>query len=829
MPIDPNELRTGGALQGAVAASLVRQRDAAAELAPGTRIGIYRVMHELARGGMAIVYLAERADGEYEQQVALKWMLQAQPDAASEALFRRERQALADLRHPHIARLLDGGRSDEGRPWFAMELIAGERLDTHCVQAGLPVAHRLILFQQVCAAIAFAHARGVIHRDIKPSNVLVDSDGSAKLLDFGIAQLLGQDDALGAGAYTPGFASPEQVRGEPLTVQSDVYQLGRLLASLLSAHAQEQATIATLTHAPVPLGDAAVAPQPAVPAGLHTDIVAILRKACATDPLQRYPTADALAADVAAMLARQPVAARPRTAAYVTTRFLQRHPFGIALAAMALTLLIGGAIFFTARLAQERNLAQRERDAAAEQARISNAALAFVRVDLLAAADPANSGGRDVTVRETLDRAADTVGDRFKDAPLEEATVRLTLADVYQGLGDLQQAEIHARAGVEAAARSDSPAAAPLGAYIRLSLAMAIASQRRLDEAIEALPVFAEGDSGDSGLEETHIQADLLRSNYVLLQDKLALAEELAASAAERALRLQGENGRLYNEALFYRATPLRLLGRFEEALDVLQRVYALDVEQLGPDHIKLVAVQHLIGTTLRQMGRPEEAVEILRKVIAARSTVLGVDHHQTLSSMRELATALQDLGRYEEAAQWFESVLETALRLNGPDHSSSSDARNNLGLFYLRSGQLDEADKQFAELFASAERQGILGSQKMLTPLDNLASLRREQKRYAEAEEHHRELAALDEKSLGPDDQKRAFHATNWATTLDLQGRCAEAEAKWKGALALLVRVVGEDHLHVRRLREAREKSQTQRAGAGHADPACTGPPGGA
>ena len=828
MPIDPKDFRTGGGLQGAVAASLVRQREVAAELAPGAVVGIYRLLRELGRGGMAIVYLAERADGEYEQKVALKWMLAAHADDTGEALFRRERQALADLRHPHIARLLDGGRTPEGRPWFAMEYIEGERLDRHCVQVALPQAQRLALFQQVCAAVAFAHARGVIHRDIKPSNVLVDSDGSAKLLDFGIAQLLGQDDALGAGAYTPGFASPEQVRGEPLTVQSDVYQLGRLLASLLSAHAQEQATIATPTLATATVGDVAEGPQPALPAGLHTDIAAILRKACAADPVQRYPTADALATDVAATLARRPVAARPRTAAYVATRFVQRHPFGIALGALALTLLIGGAIFFTARLTQERNLAQRERDAAAEQARISNAALAFVRVDLLAAADPANSGGRDVTVRETLDRAAEKVGDRFKDSPLEEATVRLTLADVYQGLGDLKQAEIHARAGVEAAARSESPAAAPLGAYIRLSLAMAIASQRRLDEALEALPVFPKGDSGDAGLEETHIQADLLRSNFLMLQDKLALAEELATAAAERALRLQGENGRLYNEALFYRATPLRMLGRYEEALNVLQRVYTLDVEHLDADHIKVVAVRHLIGTTLRQMGRLEEAVETLRTVVAERSKVLGADHHQTLSSMRELATALQDLSRYDEAAQWFQSVLETALRLNGPDHGSTSDARNNLGLLYIRSGQLDEADKQFAELFASAERQGVVGSQKMLTPLDNLASLRREQKRYAEAEEHHRELATLDEKYLGPDDAKRAFHAMNWAATLDVQGRCAEAEAKWQGALAMLLRVVGENHLHVQRVREAREKSQTRRAAAGHADPACTGAPGG-
>ena len=329
---------------------------------------------------MAIVYLAERADGEYEQQVALKWMQHAQADDAGAELFRRERQALADLRHPHIARLIDGGRGEDGRPWLAMDFVDGERLDRHCVRESLPLRERLALFLQVCAAVAHAHARGLIHRDIKPSNVLVDVAGGARLLDFGIAQLLGRDDGLASGAFTPGFASPEQARGEAVTVAGDVYQLGRLLASLACDDEQQQAT---LVAAQTTLAQAAQGVPLDLPASLPRDLAAIVRKASATEPAMRYATADALADDVRAFLARRPVRARPRRPAYVAARYLQRHPLGVALAALVLALLVGGAAFFTVRLRAERDIAN-------YQARAATAVLEFLNNDLFDAANPSN-------------------------------------------------------------------------------------------------------------------------------------------------------------------------------------------------------------------------------------------------------------------------------------------------------------------------------------------------------------------------------------------------------------------------------------------------------
>ena len=240
MPIDPAQLQTGGALQGAVAASLLREHEAAAELQAGDTIGSFRVIRELGRGGMAVVYLAERNDGEYEQCIALKWMQAGQGDSTGEALFRRERQALANLNHPHIARLLDGGRTPQGRPWFAMEFIDGPPLDRYCIDAALPLRQRLERFLEVCSAVAFAHAHGVLHRDIKPENIIVAADGKVYFLDFGIARILDvpsltKTEAL-MGPHTPGYAAPEQFNNLKSDIDSraDLFSIGVVTYECLS-------------------------------------------------------------------------------------------------------------------------------------------------------------------------------------------------------------------------------------------------------------------------------------------------------------------------------------------------------------------------------------------------------------------------------------------------------------------------------------------------------------------------------------------------------------------------------------------------------------------
>jgi eukaryotic-like serine/threonine-protein kinase len=294
MPIDLDRLRTGGAFGGALGRAAHAEQAPTRELQVGERVGAFRVERELSRGGMAIVYLAERADGEFTQRVALKWMGGTRDRDATEALFRRERDILAGLEHPGIARLIDGGRSHDGMLWFAMELVEGEAIDQWCERRALGLRARVGLVVALTEALAFAHARLLIHRDIKPGNVLVGNDGRVKLLDFGIARLADQHDLIGGFAMTPGYASPEQWSGDEITIASDVYQSGLLLAVLCGAlepaagprHVTRLDAVAT--GEPLALATQRLTRLP-------RDLGAIVRRATAIAPGNRYATVEALA------------------------------------------------------------------------------------------------------------------------------------------------------------------------------------------------------------------------------------------------------------------------------------------------------------------------------------------------------------------------------------------------------------------------------------------------------------------------------------------------------------------------------------------------------
>jgi len=806
MPMDPNDFRTGGALQGAVAASLVRTRDVAAELAPGAQIGIYRVLRELGRGGMAVVYLAERNDGEYEQQVALKWMLQAQPDAASEALFRRERQALANLRHPHIARLLDGGRNDEGRPWFAMELIEGERLDRHCVNMKLPTAQRLALFQQVCAAVAFAHARGVIHHDIKPSNVLVDSDGSAKLLDFGIAQLLGQDDNLTARAYTPGFASPEQIRGETLTVASDVYQLGRLLASLLSRDSAEQDTLTVSTTALPTISDSYELP---LPRETPADLVAILRQATASDPAQRYGTADALADDVQAFIERRPVRAQPRNAAYTTTRYVQRHPLGVTATVFALAVVIGASTLFAWRL-------RIERDAAEYQARVATSVLGFLQEDLLSAADPGAAPGHQFSVREALDVASATADARFVDAPVEHGAIRTTLATLYDQLGRYNEAEREARKAVALSVPSFARQEQNLAA--RSTLASVVLARDQLDEAETLIrSLISDADAGLGQNSREAFDARLLLARWQNRKGDFEQALASSSALVDATKTAFGTDDPLSLWASDETATNLQMLGRHDEALELLQASHATRLATRGAEHPATLFIAHEIGVLKRHQGRSEQALQWLQPNLDARRRVLGNAHPETLISANETATALQELKRYAEAEPLFSTTLDARERAFGEEHQFTRNSMSNLGLLYSLWGKLDQAAPLYERALAIESR--LIGERHpdTLALMHNIAGLYRKQERLDDAVVMHQRVieGAISPDGFGADAWQTGLFRAGFGSTWQKAKRYADAEREFQQALAILSASFGDDHERTQRVREMLEALQVEVAAA--------------
>jgi serine/threonine protein kinase len=411
----------------------------------GKRIGAYRLVRLLGRGGMGAVYLAERADQAFRQRVAIKllpWAL-ATPEARHRFLL--ERQTLARLEHPHIARLLDGGETEDGLPYLVMEYVDGEPIDQYCRHQGLDLGRRLHLFREVCGAVEHAHRNLVVHRDLKPGNILVTAGGSAKLLDFGIAKLLpgGEDDATlqltraGRMLLTPLFASPEQVRGEPVTTATDVYALGLLLFRLLvGAHPYRLATTSPVEVARVVCDRPPPRPSVAAAAGeaglslpalrrrLRGDLDNIVLKALRKEPERRYASVERLSEDVRRHLEQLPVRARPDTLLYRAGKFARRRRVGLAAAALIAVSLLGG-MFTTVR---EARIAERR----FQDLRALASSLLFEVHDAIAPL-PGSTPARQLLVRKGLaylDRLASEAGG---DPALE-----LELATAYQKVGDVQ-------------------------------------------------------------------------------------------------------------------------------------------------------------------------------------------------------------------------------------------------------------------------------------------------------------------------------------------------------------------------------------------------------
>jgi tetratricopeptide (TPR) repeat protein len=702
-------------------------------------------------------------------------------------MFRRERQALADLNHPNIARLLDGGRSSSGLPWLAMELVEGESIDRHAHRLGLDPGPRLALFLQVCSAVAFAHGRGILHRDIKPGNVLVDAAGNAKLLDFGLAQLLGQDDALAAGAHTPGFASPEQRRGERLTVASDVFQMGTLLRALL-----------------VP-SDAAAARRGLDPGGsrrgnpvyLSRDLSAIIAKACDDDPDRRYATADALATDIRAVLQTRPVAARPPRGSYLARRFIQRNRWPVAATATAVALLLATIIAFTAQL-------RIQRDAATYQARLATSTLDFLREDLLSAASPEQGLGRELSVREALDLASASAATRFRRAPLEHGSIRLTLAELYLSLGRLQEAEREADLARTLAVEAGD---ATLASTAGLSLAQVLLVRDRLDAAQDLL------DQLDAATLATPDEAALRRRLWLqLLQADLAnrrgdfdRAEQLADSARRLAVERLGEDDAMSLTAADDRGRYLQMLGRHDEAVAAMAGVHARRLRDLGPLHPRTLESAHGLGVMYRHQGAFDRALEWLQPTLDGRRRVLGPEHPLTLASANETATCLQELRRFDDAEPLFVATLAAREAQLGAEHHYTRNSMSNLGLLYSLWGRPAQAAPLYERALAIERRLIGVDHPDTLALMHNIAGLYRSQGRYEEAMAMHDQVLAGGRSRLGAQAWQVGMFLAGQARTFAAAGRHPDADRSMADAVAVLEASLGPDHARTQRARELR------------------------
>jgi serine/threonine-protein kinase len=714
----------------------------------GRRIGAYRLLRPLGRGGMGVVYEARRADGEFEQRVALKLLALALTGTEAHQRFLGERQILAGLEHPAIARVLDGGVTEDGTPWFAMEHVEGLPIDAYCDRRRLGVRERLGLLLQACEAVEHAHRRLVVHRDLKPANVLVADDGKVKLLDFGIAKLLDAQAAQAAPAtrtalrlMTPAYASPEQVRGEPVTTASDVYQLGVLLYELLTGHrpyllrhgGSGELERAVLEQVPMRLSAAVCREHVATgPIGTTTSVAAVCRsrrsslarlrrrlrgdldtiafKALSKEPGRRYGSADRLAQDIRRHLDALPVLARRDTWIYRGRKLLERHTVGAVTAMIGLALAAGMAGFHTVSVQRERDVAQLERDRAqAERDRAQAAAAQAEQMSrfltgLFRGADPREARGAELTARELLNRGVQQVDRVLAAQPELQAQMLQVLARTYLELGLYDAAEPLLDRALELVRNrvgADHPEhAAALGnlGMLRYRQGEYRRAEALLDEAVRILDTPAGLDA--PALAEV---LETLGQTYRSLGD-----HERSLATLERALtiraRATGEDSEPMATVLNSLGAVLIEAGDYERAEEVYERALAIHEREHGAEHPLVGAALQNLAFVRSAQGRTEGLEAMYRRGLAIQQRAHGPVHPKVGASLNNLGHFLAESGHHAEAIEVLSEALEVQSAALGPDHPDLAYVLVSLGDTQRAAGRLLEARQQYQRIVAVRE-----------------------------------------------------------------------------------------------------------------------------
>jgi serine/threonine-protein kinase len=693
---DTGQTRFGAPVAGMLASA------AATELAPGDRLGAWTLRSELGHGGMGRVFLAERSDGHYEQRAAVKLLLGLSSDAAL-AQLAAERQILARLTHPHIARLIDGGTTPRGNPYLVMEYVEGRRIDAWCRSQGLQTDGVLDLFGMVCEAVGYAHRQLVVHCDIKPGNVLVDADGRAMLLDFGIAQLQGRQGS-DVAALTPRYASPEQIAGAPATPASDIYSLGRMLDELLGAV------------------------QPAAPRA--DEWHAIVAKATAQDPEQRYLAVPALLADLRRFRSHLPLAALPPGRLYVARKLVRRRWPWVLAGSGALAL----SAVFVGGLVQQRDRALQAEAQARLEAATTRQVSDFM-VSLFEGADPNIAGRQDLGAAALVDKGRERIDADLAGQPGLQAALKYVLGKVYENIGRPRTAiELYEQA-VQAARRQ--PQRDPVREAALLSrLANALANERL---AARAEP---------------------------LAREALALLDgRVAPDATARA------------DALDTLGWVLTSAARFDEGQQRLES--ARDIRQLRAREapLDLAGTLHNLGLLHMRAGRPVPAEALFRQALALKQAALGDKHPALLNTLQSLASDLAQEHRSDEALALLRTLVERRRALHGPLSAKVAVALNELASALQDAGRSDEAIAAYRQALVVDEQVSGHVSTDRAVHLNNLATALEDQGDPA-AEASYRESLAIRQALLPAGDLTLARSQHNLGRWLLRAGRPAQARA---------------------------------------------------
>ncbi|MGH8178341.1 MAG: tetratricopeptide repeat protein [Steroidobacter sp.] len=761
--IDPNEPDEG--------------RDAPQATVAGERIGPYRIVRTLGAGGMGEVFLAERADDQFRQQVAIKLVRRGLLSRHVQGRLRQERQILASLDHPNIARLYDGGATPDGTPYIVMEYIDGEPIDVYCDTLRLTIEERLGLFVKVCSAVHRAHQNLIVHRDLKPSNILVNGEGVPKLLDFGIAKLLDDRQMMHTLAVTqadvrvmtPDHASPEQIRGDLISTASDIYVLGVLLYELLcgykpftprgnrlaeleraicedTAPAPSAAVAAAMQSAPGEV--AAIADQRSVSAAklrreLRGDLDNIVAMATRKEPERRYASVEQLAADVGSHLRGLPVDARADAWTYRTGKFVRRHAVVVALsiASVALLIVFSATTYMQSqRIAFERDVAQVQRTRAEAERERAEAVSTFL-IDSFRLADPSQARGDTITAREILDRGATRISTELRSQPDLQATLLDTIGSVYLSLGLPTQAQPLVEQG--------------------LSIRRALAKD----------------------------SVDVARSLYSLnrvfeKKGDFQTAETLAHQSLDMNRRLTGENSLETAESVCRLGVIKQEKGELSEAGTLFNRCLQIRRSQLGPDHALLTIPLDNLARIAQDRSDYATAEKLVRAALTIDRQSRGEDHPQYIRHLFHLASITEDRGNAPEAYSLYRQSLKLYAHVLGPEHPETIDAMSAMGLFLMSSDDLDRAQQILEDVLKTNER--IRGPRHAYVgnDLENLGRLALRRGQFTQAEQRFNEALGIYDEALPPGHGLIAAAWTMLGRTRLAQGRAKEAEAAFTEAL---------------------------------------------
>ncbi|MBX3376189.1 MAG: serine/threonine protein kinase [Phycisphaeraceae bacterium] len=783
--------------------------------APGGRIGPYKLLQELGEGGFGSVWMAEQ-EKPVSRKVALKIIKLGMDTKAVVARFEQERQALAILDHPNIAKVFDAGATETGRPYFAMELCTGDPIDQYCDRHNLSIRQRLELFAQVCAAVQHAHSKGLIHRDIKPSNILVSTqDGKphAKVIDFGIAkataskltektlftehkQLIG----------TPEYMSPEQAEGSlDIDTRTDVYSLGVLLYELLTGSTPfSSRELRSVAYAEIQRIIREVEPpRPSTRLSQNAETIAsvaarrqieprklgtivrgeldwIVMKALEKDRARRYDTASSLALDIQRYLEGQAISAAPPSTAYRVRTFVRRHKGGVtatALVALALVLGIIGTTFGLIRANEERRAAIVARESefkqktlAEDRLKEAEATVKFLD-DMLAAPDP-GAQGKDVTVRSVLDRASRNLQSQYTDRPLVAARLHGTLGKTYFGLGEWNPAENHARETLALYRRELGP------------------EHRSTREALNSL------------------------ASVLIKKAALSEVEPMLVEALKDNERLFGRKHEVTAATIDNLAQLYTMMERRAEAIALAKELLDIRTASLGAERIETISVMNTLAILYADTEQFDECEKLYQEAISICQRVHGPDHPLTLEMRGNLGWSLyhdamahqesnpdRHANRLARARVMDEEVLAARTRILGEDHPETGNARNNLATVYRELKMWDQADTlTLKDLEVSVRTLGETHPDTIVV-LANMGGSLRGRQRFEEA------IVYLDRALRGArvshpkDFQGTAFILGWYGSSLRGLKRFAEGEPMLLEARGIIARTLGEDHDIARRM----------------------------